>query len=50
MNTLIIDFALFFLVLFFLLPVTMIFAMLVREFIYQHRKHSRWHLTHHREL
>jgi ABC-type sulfate transport system permease subunit len=50
MIDLIIAFALFFLVLFVLLPVMMIFAMLMREYIHQYRKHSGWPLTHHREI
>jgi ABC-type sulfate transport system permease subunit len=50
MIDLIIAFALFFLVLFVLLPVMMIFAMLMREYIHQYRKHSGWHLTHHRGI
>lgn len=50
MIDLILEFVLLFLVLFFLLPVMMIFAMLMRDFIYQHRKNSGWHRTHHREF
>lgn len=45
MASLIIEWALFFLVLFVLCPVIMIFAMLMREFIYHnhYRKHTGWH-------
>ena len=50
MFTLIIDFALFVLVLFFLLPVLMVFAMLMRDYIFHSRKHTQWHRTRHREF
>lgn len=45
MVSLIIDLALFFLVLFVLLPGVMVFAMLMRDIIYhnQHRRHAGWH-------
>lgn len=45
MASLIIEWALFFLVLFVLCPAMMIFAMLMREFIYynHNRKHAGWH-------
>jgi hypothetical protein len=43
MISLIIEWALFFLVLFFLLPGIMIFAMLMRDAIYQNRRHAGWH-------
>ena len=40
----IVDFALFFLVLFFLVPGIMIFIKLMRSYIHQHHhKHARWH-------
>jgi hypothetical protein len=43
MVSLIIEWALFFLVLFFLVPAMVIFAMLMRNIIYQNLKHVGWH-------
>jgi hypothetical protein len=45
MASLIVDFSLFFLVLFVLLPTVLIFAMLMRDMIYHkhHRRHAGWH-------
>ena len=39
----IVDFALFFLVLFFLVPGMIISIKLMRGYIHQHHKHARWH-------
>ncbi len=39
----IIDFVLFFLVLYFVLPTIMIFAVLIRNFIRQHRAQAEYH-------
>jgi hypothetical protein len=43
MVSLIIEWALFFLVLFFVVPAMVVFAMLLRDIIYQHLKHAVWH-------
>lgn len=43
MVSLIIEWVLFLLVLFFLVPAMMIFAMLLRDIIYQNLKHVGWH-------
>ncbi len=40
MIALAIEFALFFLVLFFVMPALLIFLMVLRELIHQHRKHT----------
>ena len=42
MISLFIDFALFILVLFFLMPSVMIFLMIVRELVHQHRRQAEW--------
>jgi hypothetical protein len=42
MVSLIIEWALFFLVLFFLVPATMIFVMFLRNVIHQNLKHAGW--------
>ena len=46
MISLILDWALFFLVLFFLMPVMMICAMVLRDSINQNRHHQQWHKDH----
>ncbi len=43
MVSLIIEWVFFLLVLFFLVPTMMIFAMLLRDIIYQNLKHVGWH-------
>lgn len=43
MISLIVEWTLFFLVLFFLVPGTVIVAMLVRNVIHQNLKHAGWH-------
>jgi sterol desaturase/sphingolipid hydroxylase (fatty acid hydroxylase superfamily) len=43
MVSLIIEWVLFLLVLFFLVPAMMIFAMLLRGIMYQSLKHAGWH-------
>jgi|GEM_PF-1071698 5-bromo-4-chloroindolyl phosphate hydrolysis protein len=42
MISLLIEFALFILVLFFLIPSVLIFLMIVRELILQHRRQAAW--------
>lgn len=50
MISLIVEVALFFVVLFFLLPCVMIFLMIVREFIQQTRRQAGWQKSEGREL